>query len=137
MRKKMLVAMIVLCCVAGCGGGFGEGVATGAATMGAIAGVRDSLLQREADLNARYEAALNEYEVAVTSAEKLAAAAKIKSLEEQKEENLRWQTIVALAEKGNATDWTNPQAVADFTQLATMLGFGAYFARQMKKKEKT
>ena len=138
-RTKWIVVVllcIVGCSLAGCGGGFGEGVVTGAAAAGAIEGVRAALIQREADLNARYEVALNGYETSVTEAEKQVVLAKLKSLEEQREENQRWQLITAMAEKGTKADWGNPQTVADFTQLAVMLGLGGYFAKKITKAEK-
>ena len=142
MKKGMLVVLMLVSIagclqVSGCGGGFGEGVATGAAITGAVAGVREALVQREVDLNARYEVALNKYETVVTKVEKQAAGAQIKTLEEQLKENKQWQLIATLAEQGTKTDWNNPQAVASFSQLAAMLSFGGYFVKKIREVEKT
>lgn len=119
----------------GCSGGAGE-FAAGAATGGVLTGTAMALQQQEEDLLARRAEALAQMEQAVTETEKLAAQAKVEALEKQIEKSQ--EAIIALrtaqaAISAAKVDWTDPEAVSNFSTAASVLIASYLLSRKSKK----
>lgn len=129
MKKRYVVflAAVIVCLLAGCGSEFGGGVAAGAAGVGAITGAASVYQQQEAELQARYQAALDSLEKATTEAEKLAAQAEAETAKKQLLAN---QTIQAAlnTSKEVLAGWSSKDAVT----MALVSGVAGWATRWLK-----